>query len=68
VDVDVLLVYPLDGEWALICYEVNLVAPLGELDAEPRREYAAAADARVTGYAYPRGWCPLTDRVSRRVE
>jgi hypothetical protein len=68
VNVDVLLVYPLDGEWALVRDEVDLVAPLGELYAEARGEYATPADARVTGYADPRVWCPLTDRVSRRVK
>jgi hypothetical protein len=30
---DVLLIYPLYGEWALVCDEVNIVASLGELNA-----------------------------------
>jgi hypothetical protein len=68
VDVDVLLVDALDGERALVGDEVDVVAPLGELDAEPRGEYSAAADAGVTGYAYPRARCPLTDRVTRKVK
>jgi hypothetical protein len=55
---DVLLVDPLDGEWALVGDEVDLVVPLGELDTETCGEYAAAANARVTGYADPRIWCP----------
>lgn len=67
-NVDVLLVDPLNGEWALIGDEMDLVVPLGELDTETRSEYAAAANARVTGYTDPRVWCPLTDRVSRKVK
>lgn len=64
-DVDVFLVYALNGERALVGNEVDVVTPLGELNAKPRGEYSTAADTGVTGYAYLRARCPLTNRVTR---
>ncbi len=66
-DVDVLLVYALDGEGALVRDEVDVVPPLGELDAEPGGKYAASADAWVAGDSYPRRMVPLT-LAGRKVE
>jgi hypothetical protein len=50
---NVLLIYALDGEWALVCDEMDFVASLSKLDAEPRGQYPAASYTGITRYAYP---------------
>jgi hypothetical protein len=67
-NMDVLLIYPLDSKWALICYEMDIVAPLGELNTKACCEYTTTADSRITTYSNLHVSKPPTDRVFRKVE